>query len=601
MYRVEPPAYGTRDIANDHFGSAPENSPSRLSTRLSSQQHHDSPKIIRESNRRATTTFPESKEQRSLKTYGTKAGQGVVDFYRRSDEKGSPKSYENPYRSHRLGMADGEHDAIANDPAASRVEAMLNNYHGAEDLLTSDLSLGSFPTIHTSVQTSMTPKTPKFTDGRGTSRSQQSTIPTVRDSPPEVSGEAYKPVLTESTLHNETISNQDLSSHTSEEVRAPVRKNSRKRLRTEPADSGNEANEATEPSASQITARFTNRDKSTDIYDELATTTSKSQLSTAKHKPSETSKEPKAAFTNHSDELGADDMDLGLPKEQYQPRPSRSRSNRNDEDLVIPESFSKRPEVLAKKKASKRRKTTALAKPSPKVEIEDDDSEEDSTLLLPQTKSGVRKELAPVVIIPAEKPNLEVENAGDTEPADPANEEEEVITREIAPPSSPAKKKRGRPRKQIAEQEATDIPKEDYQPPPNDDEDLPDLTTISKPICTTKRDRKKQPPNTNDQTPTIFNDHTDDQTSTLQTETLNANDLNTHHQLSQSEGNRQPLTTKTADLSPHKLTTPPETPRKPAGQKGPDKHSPLNSGKVKFRVGLSKRARIEPLLKVVRK
>lgn len=36
-------------------------------------------------------------------------------------------------------------------------------------------------------------------------------------------------------------------------------------------------------------------------------------------------------------------------------------------------------------------------------------------------------------------------------------------------------------------------------------------------------------------------------------------------------------------------------------QKGPTKHSPLSNSRVKFRVGLSKRARIEPLLRIVKK
>lgn len=47
----------------------------------------------------------------------------------------------------------------------------------------------------------------------------------------------------------------------------------------------------------------------------------------------------------------------------------------------------------------------------------------------------------------------------------------------------------------------------------------------------------------------------------------------------------------------------PETPKKStkAPDKGPDKHSPISSGKVGYRVGLSKRARIEPLLRIVRK
>jgi hypothetical protein len=63
------------------------------------------------------------------------------------------------------------------------------------------------------------------------------------------------------------------------------------------------------------------------------------------------------------------------------------------------------------------------------------------------------------------------------------------------------------------------------------------------------------------------------------------------------------------NLTPHQLskvqpaartTTPVQTPRK-APQKGPDKHSPLNSGKVPYRVGLSKRAKIEPLLRILKK
>lgn len=51
-----------------------------------------------------------------------------------------------------------------------------------------------------------------------------------------------------------------------------------------------------------------------------------------------------------------------------------------------------------------------------------------------------------------------------------------------------------------------------------------------------------------------------------------------------------------------KVETQPETPSKPA-EKGKSKtlHSPINKGPVKFRVGLSRRAHIEPLLKIIRK
>ncbi|RPB09094.1 hypothetical protein P167DRAFT_538715 [Morchella conica CCBAS932] len=54
---------------------------------------------------------------------------------------------------------------------------------------------------------------------------------------------------------------------------------------------------------------------------------------------------------------------------------------------------------------------------------------------------------------------------------------------------------------------------------------------------------------------------------------------------------------------PLKVETQPETPSKKPAEKGKSKtlHSPINKGPVKFRVGLSRRAHIEPLLKIIRK
>jgi hypothetical protein len=73
--------------------------------------------------------------------------------------------------------------------------------------------------------------------------------------------------------------------------------------------------------------------------------------------------------------------------------------------------------------------------------------------------------------------------------------------------------------------------------------------------------------------------------------------------------------TKTA-VSPTKQSTPPpstpeqpkqsskaplKTPESKTASKSPPNHSPISKGKVPFRVGLSKRARIAPLLKVMKK
>lgn len=137
------------------------------------QQQHAPPKGLRDSNRRATTAFSEQREKKPLKTYGSRGSQDTVEFYRHSDDEDHTRPRKR-LKSHRetnkmgSGSLDHKaHDATTQDPAASRVEAMLNSYHGAEDLLSGNLTLGSFPSIHTSAQTSMTPKTPKLSDSRG--------------------------------------------------------------------------------------------------------------------------------------------------------------------------------------------------------------------------------------------------------------------------------------------------------------------------------------------------------------------------------------------------------------------------------------------------
>lgn len=75
--------------------------------------------------------------------------------------------------------------------------------------------------------------------------------------------------------------------------------------------------------------------------------------------------------------------------------------------------------------------------------------------------------------------------------------------------------------------------------------------------------------------------------------------------LCEADSNKQP-SQELAGAPPTKMNPtasiapPQQTPTKEA-KKGPDQHSPLQSGKVPYRVGLSKRTRIAPLLKIIRK
>ena len=77
--------------------------------------------------------------------------------------------------------------------------------------------------------------------------------------------------------------------------------------------------------------------------------------------------------------------------------------------------------------------------------------------------------------------------------------------------------------------------------------------------------------------------------------------------LQETDSNKQPLEeapstppTKASTAAVTSIPAPAKTPSKDL-KKGLDQHSPLQSGKVPYRVGLSKKTRIAPLLKIIRK
>ena len=155
-----------------------------------------------------------------------------------------------------------------------------------------------------------------------------------------------------------------------------------------------------------------------------------------------------------SDELSSDDAAIGLPKDQYQPRPSRSRGNQNEDELVVPESFSKRPEAVAKgkRKLKSRRKTTALARPSPKVEISDEDEHEIKLPMVAIPKLSLTPN--------AHVPEYHVDSSGGAENKQKDHTQETVdhsigqLPNEKLPTdltSSPKKRARGRPKKKATE------------------------------------------------------------------------------------------------------------------------------------------------------
>jgi hypothetical protein len=76
----------------------------------------------------------------------------------------------------------------------------------------------------------------------------------------------------------------------------------------------------------------------------------------------------------------------------------------------------------------------------------------------------------------------------------------------------------------------------------------------------------------------------------------------THHESREGSSTLGRIPNASTDIPPPK-TAPQQTPTKPtASEKGPDKHSPIaKTNKAPLRVGLSRKARIAPLLRVIRK
>ena len=325
--------------------------------------------------------------------------------------------------------------------------------------------------------------------------------------------------------------------------------------------------------------------------------------------PPQTFDEQETSNSAIADELGSDDPAIGLPKDQYQPRPSRSRGNK-EHGLVVPESFSKRPEALVKekRKAKNRRKTTALERPTPRIDVDDEDEEKVKVpfvavpKLLPRPGSRhlyndesdreISSDRGPGQAIAVDQ--YSENRNGEDRAKQEAKEKEEVV------PTSPSPKKRGRgrPKKQSTQPigDIQDIESEDEAcHEPNEDSTKPGLGQGGK-----KRKSGKDHASPEDSAEDQEADHDDDDataTDTAQSVKAPPKKRGRKKKTDLPATSAPALDQEPPTVSPKKIATPPTTP--PRAVK--PVHSPITSSTVKFRVGLSKRARIAPLLKIVRK
>ncbi len=375
-----------------------------------------------------------------------------------------------------------------------------------------------------------------------------------------------------------------------------------------------------------------------EVLDELsllvpaASVTSKCQIKSQKNRE----------FSDRcGDELDSDDNAIGLPKDAYQPRPSKSRSGLRNGELLIPADYSKRPEAVSNKKRKlSRRKTTAFHELIPKEELEEEEDEivnqagfeapkfkalklitEQDELHLENTEKAevdqelIQRELEsigkptgstkqrgrPKKVAMIESPERETSEHEDQTPAVGPTTKISMPENETGPQSAnkptESKKQRGRPKKGATEtskgksSEANDATIErDVEP------EKPNHPTTAKKLR--KKDRNTG--GTMATSEELIRDSDDDFDAADEGGSV------PDRVLEETQGNvmpSKPSERAASSPSPSKSkSVPPETPHKQGSlSKGPDKHSPISSGKVAYRVGLSKRQRIAPLLRIVRK
>lgn len=317
-------------------------------------------------------------------------------------------------------------------------------------------------------------------------------------------------------------------------------------------------------------------------HDELSVLVSIPPSGNARTNILNSKKAQKEAGHTRSDGLGSDEIAIGLPVEQYNPRPSRSRSGETNADLFIPADFSKKPETIVKRKKN-RRKTTAFERPLHESEEERDIAQVRDPIVLIKSRSEAAVTLQVLENDSVFKAPID---------ALPQIQEAENVSKPL--PS----KRRGRPKKQVQE------PVEESDPLADKIENLSKVSELRSEIMLspTKPLRKKRKVSPD---PSASNGSDSETPQFSDEDALSIPDSRKHNiipakaQVSSTVHLPSPSTTQSLS-SPFKPSIPlPQTPQKEV--KGPDKHSPLNTGKLSHRVGLSKRARIAPLLKIVRK
>ncbi|KAL8714364.1 MAG: hypothetical protein Q9220_001697 [cf. Caloplaca sp. 1 TL-2023] len=335
-------------------------------------------------------------------------------------------------------------------------------------------------------------------------------------------------------------------------------------------------------------------------------------------KSSQKKKRPLTKSSANKSNADSSELDHALPElptEKYQPRPSRSRSTFAAEGLLIPADFSKKPEAIANAKANvKRRKVN----PDSDFNISGGDSvAQDESRANHNPDLGTLEETTEIGALTKCSSPMKAElDTHSPEKYLQGRDSTMALTESSPSRPPPSKKSRGRPKKQTAPVPPAEhstgedgLIKEDKVV---ESRDL--IGPVSDQIPAKRgRKRKKLPvdessePLTHDAPPEAGTSHDVEGTEATESSVLRETDSNVQHEHSLPvEGfpEAENATSKPI-LSPDRL---PDIDMTRAGSiakqakplTGPIAEK-LNETKSIYRVGLSKRHRIAPLLRVVRK
>ena len=616
----------------------------------SQQQTPTSPSTSRLKTKRSKTSVEKPKIKKPSKTYG-KSSQDIYEFHGGSDgevdvtpriDLGSKNGKRE--KSEHFGLQKAARTQISQDEGV--MGRPFTSSEGDTELLSTEpqpYGVSSAGKQDVSPRSSMPPPASKFISFEKSQRSETSTTPTTTNKVPpkfvtknvdfpaeatyfETQSDTPKSNLTEGLRNGDS---EERSQLLSQHVRSdPMRlKNGMKPINEQPREEPAPSSSASEVSPSQIfTVRNTDqtslvsRGLGLRMDDEQIRPQVDCNLSTMANpvvllpaftdtevgqdelslsvpeissrspaKPAKTLKRKRDTDDKKVDELDADDYAIGIPREHYQPRPSKRRSGGVTEEVVVPTDFSKRPESIAKgKRKTKRHKTTAFQELLPKDE---DEGEDEEVKMMPDPRFEIPEKKPPNSSTERDQPDVKKNHNTDESRPKVQPEPKQIAV-------ANGQKKRGRPKKA-----ATHLAEEPVSDDVEADHDQGDAETEEPTVSATASRSQKMTKTTGPPNPIIHEQEGSNNnratTAEEDSEHIPANILNENH------GNiiaSEPVANKIPEISPAK-SCPPETPRKSAAPvpKGPDKHSPISSGKVAYRVGLSKRARIAPLLRIVRK